>query len=327
MPTWLVNSRMNPALAARVRASVSGRRQGTIPRFMGILRMGAILVGLSLVVGFWLSLQHESSQLELDRAKLLGAWSQLAASFPATDRAALVRINQAVGSLARSYPGDHIAEQLKTPGALNATLSRPLVYVRGSVAALSRPDGLDQAALESGKDSFLLCWLDPPTSRKEKALLPKARAALAGGREVELATPQVRRLYDAIALQPYLQPDWRERISKAGDERALELLARKLAKAPIQAAKDVANSEILVTIVDEPNDRGGVTELDGEHAHFVRISMLELGTKKPLLHLRRHVDPNWITPNRRSLYARELDSCRLAIDVRDTILGTETPSD
>ena len=64
------------------------------------------------------------------------------------------------------------------------------------------------------------------------------------------------------------------------------------------------------------------TELDGENAHYVRLVVLELETGRALLVVRRQVDPTWVSPNRRSLYARELDGCKLALEVRDAVQGS-----
>lgn len=102
-------------------------------------------------------------------------------------------------------------------------------------------------------------------------------------------------------------------------------LEREFKRAPLAATKATLTAERLLAVFDEPNDAGGVTEMDGEHAHSVRVLMWDLTTNKLLLKFRTKVDPAWITPNRRSQYARELDSCKLAVAARDYVNEIRRP--
>lgn len=324
MSTWLVNSKMDPALAERIDASVVGRRKKvpqtrSTTRVVSLLRFLVFVVLVAIVGSAFLSRHRERAAFQLAQTTLLDQWRTEAASLTDKDQDFVDRVRGLLATEARAHGGDFIAEEFHVAEALKSLLARPSVYVRGAMTGFANSEGVSKLAAESGKDAFLLCLLDPPTSATEKAFLPKARLALGGGPPVQNATPNVRRLADAVVGLPYLSPAWGERIRQAKDLPALQRLERALKKAPLQAAKIVSRAELLVAVLDEPNDVGGVTELDGEHAHSVRVILIELVSNKTLIRLRKHVDPSWVTPNRRSQYARELDSCKLAREVHDAL--------
>jgi hypothetical protein len=324
MPTLLVNRKMNPALTARVETSVTGRRPKSkatrsTARRTSILRLAAV-VGIAAPIAVMASGYRRSrAELRDARAALAGEWTRQTGSLSADDQGILGRTEEQLRAFAGQYPGDLTVEQLGPAGSLGAVLGRPSIYVRGPIAAFQTPKGVALAARESGKDACLLCLLDPPSSRDEKSLLGKARAALVGGEPVQKLTPNVHRLHELEVGLPFLTPAWGERVQSARDTRELSRLERELRKAPIGATQSALRARLLIAVLDEENEGTGPTELDGEHAHHVRILMAELPAQKPLLRLRRRVDPSWITPSRRSRYARQLDSCRLALDLHDAV--------
>ena len=69
--------------------------------------------------------------------------------------------------------------------------------------------------------------------------------------------------------------------------------------------------------MDEPAPLTSPAELDGERAHEVRVAIVEVASSKVLLRLRKHVDPSDWSPKVRPDYARGLDECALAADVRE----------
>ena len=163
--------------------------------------------------------------------------------------------------------------------------------------------------------------MDPPPTRDEKALLAKARLAMSGGSAFLQATQSALRLYDAEVGLPILLPPWSERIKAAKGAQELQRIERELKRAPLASAKRALRSELLIAVLDEPSDQGTVTELDGEAPHYIRLNLIELDSAKALLRIRKRVDPSWITANRRSQYARELDGCRFALDVYAKVRG------
>lgn len=328
MSTLLVNQKMDAALIERIEASLSGRRkQGgaahSTARLTSLVRLGAALGIIAVVAAAVVARHRERAELARARAALFETWTAQTTPMAPGDRGFLPRLEQVLAGFSGAYPGDLVAESLGTMGRFLAVLTRPSVYVRGPLGAFGSPAGVAKAASESGKDALLLCLLEPPASRAEKTLLTKARIALGGGASVQQATPSVRRLHDIEVSLPFLLPSWGERVQDAKDMQALLRLERELKKAPVLAAKSVLRAELLIAALDEPNDAGGVTELDGEHAHSIRLLILDLVADKPLLRIRRQLDPSWITPNRRSQYARELDGCKFALDVHDAVHAQE----
>lgn len=324
MTTLLVNPKMDPALAARVVASVTGRRRQmakvrSATRLVSRLRLVAALLVIGLVGSAVYSRHRDSVAFQAAKASLFAEWSAQARTLTESDQRFVERVSGLLQAEARDYAGEYTAEQLRPSGALASMLSRPALYVRGAIAGFLAPEGIARLAGESGKDSLLLCLFDPPAELAEKPMLPKARLALAGGPPVHELTPKVGRLADAVVGLPYLLPAWGERVAQAKDPAALQRLERELRKAPLEAAKRAVRAELLIAVYDEPNDAGGVTELDGEHAHSIRVVLFDLGSGKAILRLRNQVDPTWVTANRRSQYARELDGCKLAMQLRDAV--------
>jgi hypothetical protein len=76
--------------------------------------------------------------------------------------------------------------------------------------------------------------------------------------------------------------------------------------------------------MDEPGTSSGLSELDGERPHDVRVAFVDMGAQKVVLRLRKHVDPAWISLEKRPRYAAGLDGCALALDVRESV-GRSAP--
>jgi len=327
MATLLVNPKMNPALARRIETSVTGRRKQpsashTSAQWVSRIRLVIISGLLALAVAMFLSIRHEYAELRQARATLLVKWNAQVSTLTQKDKDFLLRVEKALAPLYGRFPGDTIAEELRPAGAISALLARPAVYVRGPLSAFGTSLGVARVAAESGKDALLLCLVDPPASHEEKALLTKARLAMAGGSPLQQLTPNVLRLYDAEVGLPFFLPEWGERIKDAKDQQALVQLEGELKRAPLSLAERAVRAEILIAAFDEPNNKGSVSEIDGEAGHDIRLAVKQLEPEKTLLWLRRNVDPKWISPSRRSGYARELDGCRFGLDIRTAIRDT-----
>lgn len=324
MSTFLTTSRMDPALARRIEASVSGRvrRAGgplLSPRLVALVRFGLVL-GLA-VVGYSAVSARRSATVELDRsrASLLAAVEAQAASLTLAEHGAVVRADAALRQLAGRYEGDLLAPQVRGPGALTKTLARPAMYVRGQLGSFANPARTAEAAAASSKDSLLLCLLEPPGSKVEKVMLGTVRTAYAGGAVMEEHTRTVRRLHDAVVGLPLLAPAWANRVRAADDPAEVAKLRRELDRAPLERAKQAARAEILIVALDEPGDGGGTTELDGERAHPIRVAVVDLASSVVLLRMRKLVDPSWISLEKKAEYASGLDSCGLAFELHDSL--------
>ena len=324
MATFLTTSKMEPALAARVEASVRGRHRkpgGPLlsPRLVALVRVGLVL-GIAFVaysvVG---ARRRDREEIERTRAALLGAVRTHAASLTPEDKGSVVRAESWLVRFTGTYEGDLVAEELRAPGALKATLARPAIYVRGQLGSFVNPARIAEAAATSSKDALLLCLMEPPASKTEKVLLSTVRIAYSGGVAMEEHTANVRRLHEAVVGLPLLMPQWSERVQATEEPTELARFRRELDRAPVDRAKQAARAGLLILAMDEPSDGGGPTELDGERAHAIRIGVVDVAASKILLRMRKLVDPSWISLAKKSEYASGLDSCGLAFDVHEAV--------
>lgn len=239
-----------------------------------------------------------------------------ASALTRTQTGFLPRVERWVTAFSGNYEGDFVAAELQSADALTAMVARPAVYVRGPIASFATASSVEQASALSAKDAFLLCLVDPPTSRDEKALLGKVRASY-GVTAMEQRTGNIRRLNDAEHGLPFLLPPWDERVRSAKETGDLLRLRHLFERAPIDRAIKAAQAEILIVAQDEDGVGRGQTELDGERPHDVRIAIVDLGASRPLLRMRTRVDPSWISSAARAEHAKGLDSCALAVTLRE----------
>jgi len=336
MPTLLTTSKMDPALAARIEASVTGQktahddrlhpgpkvvrgRAATTRRLVSVARLVLVLTIVFCIYSLVAFRRESERALVQARASLLESVRVQGEALMPEDLTAISRAQTWLVRLSGPYEGDHVDPDLHAPGKLAETLSRPLVYVRGTTDALSRPEAIAAAAAASTKDALVLCLLAPPPSRAEPALLDKVRIAYAGGWNMESQTPNVRRLNDAVVGLPFLQPAWAERVRGAADAKEIARLRKDFERAPIERAKQAARSSLLLATIDEPGDGDDPTELDGERRHPVRVVLVDLASSNVLLRSRHVVDPGGLTPARKATYATGFDSCALALDVREDV--------
>lgn len=325
MATFLVTSRMDPALAARVEASVRGKRFDPTKRkprgLVAFARLAGVLVVVAIVSGVVQHRQRQKRDLEATRASLLAKVNDEAAPVSAANKTFVARATPWLLAAGKSYEGDVTAPELKTAADFDALLKKPTVYVRGPVAAFASTEAIADAAATSYKDAFLYCLVDPPTASTEKAMLTKVQTAHSG--KTEAQTSSVRRLNEALLGLPFFEPAFAAAVTNAETVDDLGKLRRELERAPLERARKALASSLLVTVVDEPNDPKGTTELDGEHLHWVRVTIVDLGpgsegsaTAKVVLRRRKQVDPTWISEGRRPQYAGGLDACKLAYELR-----------
>jgi hypothetical protein len=326
MATLLVNAKMNPALAARVDASVRGQsaaigarsRSRGRRRLSSFARLLLVVAVLALVYGMVMTRRLSQRELERSRGALLETVRRESATLTPDDQLAVSRAEGWLRKLSGAYEGDVIDDGIRGPGALGAALSRPMVYVRGPIATFSAShDAIAMAAATSGKDALLVCLLEPAPARTERALLDKTRVAYLGGGELEARSPHVRRLHEAIVGLPLLAPSWAEGARTTTDASELARMTRQLERAPIERARQAAKAGLLLAAMDEPGEGQGPTELDGERPHAIRVGLVDVATGRVLLRIRRSVDPSWISPARRPTYASGLDSCALAFDIHE----------
>ncbi|HWA75322.1 MAG TPA: hypothetical protein VG937_23455 [Polyangiaceae bacterium] len=329
MPTFLVTSKMEPALAARVEASVRGQRvvaRAVRHRYLlSVARLGLALALVGLVAIIITARKRSAEQLETSRAALHAAFLAQFRTLTESERHLGARMAALIAPhTVLDYAGDSIAVPLKAEAGLSEALTGGAIYVRGPLSGFSNAANLNRSASESAKDAFLLCLLDPPDSHTEQALRKKARAVNVGGKG-SAALASVERLFPLLAVTPLLRPEWERALLSADSQTELDRLERLFRKSPNESAVRAAKAKRLLLVLDEPGDGPGPTELDGERAHQVRVALIDLKTERVELRLRRRVDPSWLSAPVRAEFARGIDSCSLALDVR-AALGAKSES-
>lgn len=319
MGTFLTTPKMAPELAARIASSVRGRRARSTPlspRVVSVLRLGFLLLALGVVSSLIVTRYQDGHALERERSALLDTVHAQAASLTEDDKGSLTRAQTWLARFSGAFEGDLVDRELQSPGALAAFLSLPAVYVRGPLEAARSGTTLAEPMLASVKDSLLLCLVERPPSRTEKAMIGKVRIAYSG--LIEQRTTNVHRLHDADAGLRVLLLPWAERVRAARDLSGVVLLRREFEQAPIEKAKQAARARLLILALDEPADGGGPADLDGERAHEVRVGLVDVASGRILLRTRKRVDPSAWSPAARAEYASGLDGCGLAVDVYES---------
>ncbi|HEY6078474.1 MAG TPA: hypothetical protein VIW29_06715 [Polyangiaceae bacterium] len=317
MPTLLVTKNMSPALAARVQAAVSGRRGSQDSRrnpLAGALRVVTFVLLLAAAAGVVQVRRQRAAELEAARASLLTKMRSAAAQLSRADLELKGRAESAVALHAVPlYPGDLLADELRSERGLHDALSRPTLYIRGPLDGLANAARLAELAASSFKDALVACLLDAPDARTEQALRRKASA------KAEPATAQVERLAPLLQALPLLGRAWQQRVESAATLEALSQLQKLYEVAPIPAALRAAKARQILIVMDEAGAIGGPTELDGERAHPVRLVLVDLTSGEVRLRFRRNVDPSWLSDNARAQNASGIDSCTLAFDLHQAI--------
>lgn len=329
MASFLTNAKMHPALAARVEASARGRRStpgdaSSAASVRALIRLVVVVVVASVGAWVFVTWRRESARIEGERALIIDIARGHDALLTDTDRGAFDRDATWLAKLAGPYEGDLVASELAAPGVFDAMLARPAVYVHGPVDSFGTPPSVADAAVESVKDSFLLCLVDPPQARSEKVVLDKVRVAYGVDGALEQATPDVMRLADARAALRVLSPEWRAKVGGA-DSSQLGKLHAELDRAPIESGKRALKAGLMIAVMDEHGPATGPSELDGERAHLVRVAIVDVVVGRTLLRLRRRVDPADWSERSRTTYARGLDECGLAFDVRSAAVPAAKP--
>jgi hypothetical protein len=323
MPTLLTTSKMSPALRARVEASVRGRKTSTGRPRPGRLRAASRVVLVLAILGTVTAVAAAERQLRRDRetarAALLEAARAERASLTEDDLKSVERASGWLSRLATTDEPDHVAADVRSPNGLQTLLARSAVYVRGPLGSFKSAAGIAEAASESSKDALLSCLFEPPASRAEKVVLAKVKEAYPGTWQLDQLTANVQNFGVAKVGLPLLSPHWTDSVTADTDVHEIEALQTRLKKAPLARARQALKAEVLIAVMDDTDSGTGPTELDGARAHDVRFAMVDLRSSSVIVRLKRHVDPSWISLPLRPQHASKLDSCVLAMDIREAI--------
>ncbi len=319
MGTLLTTSKMPPALAARVEASVRGTKANAprspklrIRAVARVLVVVAIASVTTTVVSSWRSARRER---EAARVALVEAARAARQSVTNDDLEAVARVEGLLVRLATESVA--LPSVTPAPNDFTALLARPSVYVRGPLTSFLNAKGVADAAAESSKDSLLGCLFDPPASRAERVVFAKVVETYPGSTRLEELTAHVRRVGDARTGLPFLTPAWAHAAAGAEDVNELKTLHARLQKAPLARAREALRAELLIVAMDDMASGTGPTELDGTRAHEVRFVIADIRSSSVLVRLSKRMDPSWISIPRRPTHANKLASCVLALDLRE----------
>lgn len=320
MTTFLVTPRMNPALRARVERAVSHRARarhhaaalglkGTFAKSErpGLSRLWPVAVAAIIGVLCTAMVAHDRRVMREERRALLAALDARRAAFPAGYEGFLATTDRWITeAVSEANPAEVIDPSLRAPGALDAFLRRPAVYVHAPAAELRDPMKLDGAAHASGKDPFLVCLLSPPASSSERDLLAKVRGVYFDGAKVDDETGNVRRLAEARIGLAAIGPAFEGAARAAEELSALQKLRRELESAPLDRAKKAVGAEVLIVVADEPKREA-------------RVTLVDLSAKKVALRVRRELEEQGKSPMA-ALHREQLEGCSLATAVRKGVV-------
>jgi hypothetical protein len=204
------------------------------------------------------------------------------------------------------YPGDSVARELSAPGALDAFLARPGLYVRMALPDAT-PRFFPEAVRSSPKDAFVLCFLTPPETTSDYDLTVITSRALPGTQVFDEATRRVQRLEAVQRGLRVLMPGWATEVREA-DPKALPAFEYELEQRTpeeIKASKAWAAAAYLMIVIDElppgmKADAGGTelaesfrtSMLKAVHGkpHDARVVIYDIEAKKPVIRARIRVD-------------------------------------
>lgn len=316
MPSLLTNDRMSAALRARVqeslrtdaRARVGGQRH-SLSRPLRIFGAFAVVV----LCGFlWNSYRQSRVEFHREKAQVLKRLELETQVLNDELRRKTVFIDELLEQAQAQYPGDVIDPLARDATKLGELLERPLVYVRGAIREFQTKRERRSTFPEGGPDALIRCLIEPPPSIAESDLLRHL------GHVYQPATFRGRfvNMEPAYRAFDFIDSDFKTQLESTQAMRNLTALSRKLDAAKLGDAAFTAKAELLVYVLDEPKVKGAPSDLDGEAEHDLRFFIVELSKQKTLVRIRRRVDPEWISEKSRIAYSRELNSCRLAWELR-----------
>lgn len=324
MPSSLINPKFNPALAARVAASVSGRRMGhksaKSQRSRTFwLRLGGLVAVSGIALAVVSELRTRARELADAKHALLGARSELQQTLTANAKSIGERLSDVIEREASVDHGAVRHESLDTLTAWDALLARPIVYARVNVDAINPPDRFDAALAESRKDAFVFCLKQPPVDRTEKELLKRVNDAF--GRGSEEFTGNVHRAHDALLSLRLLDPSIDRQIERAEELPLVVHLQHLFDEARLDERLPAVFGEVLIAVLDGPKVANTPVELDGASVHRARLVVVDISRENAQVLLRTHfdLDPGWVSERRRHQYAQSLEGCRMAYDVRTAL--------
>lgn len=318
MPSFLVTERMSPELRARVlqslksdaRARVGGENKPRTTRLFRLALVSAVAVSF---VFLFLTFRKSKAEIQQKKAQLSQEFRVQTAPLNSEFQTRLRLIDDKLRRSGAPYPGDTPKKDL--PAArerLFLALKEPMVYARGPTRGFERESERRNTWGRGGPDALLRCLISPPGSIKESALLRHLGELY----EPRAFRSQFINLDSAFEGLAFIESPFSSHLRDATHMRELRSLEQTLKEAKLKEAADFSRAKTAFFVFDEPKAPGTATDFDGEAVHHVRFFAVDLDSGEAFLRLRREVSPEWISEKSRLSYSRELDSCRLAFEVR-----------
>lgn len=322
MPTSLLTPKMSPALRSRVLSSIR-RRSGAVSvrkaePVRRTLPIRSSVVVLVLFVAFAVIREQRTRSAEIQAAKtqLLNTRAEMRSALPPRAANLGERLMKALRQEAGVYLGDIQHASMRSLEDWDRISSRPLLYARFDVHASVPHERLEGALAESRVDSFVLCLKKPPADRTEKELMKRVADAY-GATESEF-TQNIHRAADALLVLRVLDASMDRELERAESLETVVRLQQVWDEAAVASKLAAVSGEVLLLMIDEPKLPGTPVELDGASVHGVRVVILDLSGERDVVLHRSHHDsnPEWVSERRRHQYAKQLEGCRLAHDIR-----------
>jgi hypothetical protein len=210
----------------------------------------------------------------------------------------------------QAYAGDILPKDARL-----ALAPRTSIYIRAATADMN-PERLPRATADSHLDAFTFCWQREPEERTEKVILKHLLEPAHESTDAPPVVASIYRLQDLTLSLNMLRPEFTDQLVHTQSLPMVQELSRAWAAAKVEQRVLSTHAQLLVAVLDEPKTPGTPVELDGAADHWARVVVIDLVSGAPLLRIRKHLDPSWVTERRRPEYAARLEACRLAFDVR-----------
>lgn len=316
MPTFLVTSKMDPALAERIQQSLRGdgasrqRRPGRRIPLRALVQLALAVAIVSLGVFLLGSYRQSRTEVELARRQLSQKFHQLERLYSPTQQQRIRRLTGLLLEASQKDLPERIAPQLSGPGDLASLLEKPALYLRASAPDLQTDRLLKETAQSAELDAFYVCLRAQPESESETVLLRTL-----GSANGHLSDGSVFGFGTVLELEDFLNSDFLDDVTRAEHMSELVKLESHLERKNLKRKAEALTAENLIYVIDEPLQSGQKSDFDGEGPHAIRLGIVAIESGIPLLRLRREVSPEWISEKSRLSFSRPLDSCKLAYEL------------
>lgn len=243
-------------------------------------------------------------------------------------------------ALAQTEPGeDVIAPSFSTPGAADALLQKPGIYLRLAQPNATSVPKLRAAAMDSLRDAFTACFLraknpDPREGKDCKSTkeCEKGKVCNEAGHCTVLSQPaNLRVAYRGMRV---LEDTWIREVQTATDALRLRLFDSDLdsaVAADIPAAIDLmVKGQYFLVVLDEvpvgvkAPEGSTLEETVQALVHPTRVGLYDVKTGELLFRGRREIDVTVpVVPGSVDVQRRQILNCELARDVRRTLRASE----